>query len=239
MSGRIEFEIIQEVNMRRVFLIVILIAIALFNCGEDLFDQKFKVPGGFKPSYKVVKIESYPFAGADRKAIKITLPKGLSKEQIRHNLIDCTRVQYVNLNQPDAISINAYRQDSDATGMYDAKCIFAPYGKWEKAESGAPFRIFQFKIDISEQYFREPKTLKVGDKIKLNPKDSSMVFISKKRDSWDDEDMLIRVPAGTPAEIKKFKYFRSIDLLRYKVKLIYKGNEFSGWVNKWDIEGHE
>jgi hypothetical protein len=123
--------------------------------------------------------------------------------------------------------------------MYDAKCIFAPYGKWEKAERDAPFRIFQFKIDISEQYFREAKTLKVGAKIKLNKKDSSMVFISKNRNSWGDEDMFLKVPAGTPAEIEKVKYFRDIEIVRYKVKLRYKGDEFSGWVSMWDIEGHK
>jgi len=53
-------------------------------------------------------------------------------------LIDCTRVYYVKLNQPEAIDVLAYKEGSNTNGYYDgAKSTFAPYGDWGKAEKEA------------------------------------------------------------------------------------------------------
>ena|GEM_PF-2696693 len=220
------------------FLLVISLFIAFLSCGgESLFDQKFKVKDGFKPSYKVVKIESYPFAGAERKSIKITIPSGLSKGQIKDNMVDCTRVYYVKLNRPDAISITAYKEGTSTSGIYDAaQSDFAPYGEWGKAEKGAPFSLFQFKIDISESYYAKKKvnTLKTGTVITLGG-EKDRISVSRLPDSWETKDIIARIPNGTKAEIVDIKVYSDINLTRYQVKLNVGGKIVTGWIHKWDI----
>jgi hypothetical protein len=116
--------------------------------------------GNYKIKYSIKSEQWLRFSVINRREIRISLPAGLSKDEVRYNVTHCI-VSDFNKNKPDAISVLVYCRDDvlfDIDGMYNvARAVFAPYGKWERAQEGFAYNLpvdkFAFTIDFYEGYF--------------------------------------------------------------------------------------
>lgn len=116
--------------------------------------------GNYQIKYNIESEQCLCFSVIRRREIRISLPAGLTKDEVRYNVKHCI-VSDFNKNKPDAISVLAYCRDDvlfNIDGMYNvARAVFAPYGKWERAEEGFAYNLpvdkFAFTIDFYEGYF--------------------------------------------------------------------------------------
>jgi len=113
-------------------------------------------------SYKMVDEEWVDFSKLKRLSVNITVPSGLSPEELRFNLTHCAANQF-NLHKPDAVMVFAYLE-ADLTQIgkipFSAgRSVFAPFGKWEKALDGFAYNIpvkdFDYAVDFANDYFSE------------------------------------------------------------------------------------
>lgn len=113
-----------------------------------------------KPSYEIVEKEWSNFSVVRRLAAKILISAGLSQEELRFNLEHCAATLF-NAFKPDAVMVFAYSRDVNGygtNGAYTAgRAVFAPFGKWEKAQDGVAYNIatseFSYSIDFVRRYF--------------------------------------------------------------------------------------
>jgi hypothetical protein len=219
-----------------VFMIGIMLACGGGGGGDEVdLSKQLNIPKHFTPRYSIHSVEDFSIPGAVRKAVKITVPKGLSRSELTLNLKHAVKSIYRNY-QPDAISVVAYKSGTDHKGYYTAgKCDFAPGGDWGKAKHGTPVERLSTKIEINEMYFKkEEELLEIGSKVTL-VETSGQVAISNRPDDWGDENIIIRVPVGTPATIIGHKRYSDINMIRYRVDFQYRGKNRIGWVHKWNI----
>lgn len=116
--------------------------------------------GQFQLSYEVVEADWSNYSVVKRRAMKILVPPGLSHDELRFNLKHCAASQF-NACKPDAVMVLAYSKDPNGysvDGIYTAgRAVFAPFGKWEKAEEGVAYNIpteqFDYSIDFARTYF--------------------------------------------------------------------------------------
>ena len=108
--------------------------------------------GDFRPCYEVVGEEWCDFSVVRRRAVKIVVPTGLSRDELRFNLKHCAASQF-NAFKPDAIMVFAYwgyADGYDLDGAFTAgSAIFAPFGRWEKAQDGVAYNIPTEEFDYS------------------------------------------------------------------------------------------
>lgn len=113
-------------------------------------------------SYKIVDEEWVDFSKLKRLSVNITVPSGLSPEELRFNLKHCAANQF-NYHKPDAVMVFAYRE-ADLTKIgkipFSAgRAVFAPFGKWEKALDGFAYNIpvkdFDYSVDFANDYFQK------------------------------------------------------------------------------------
>ncbi len=210
----------------------------MFSCGGGEVDlsKQLNIPKHFTPRYSIHSVKDFPIPTANRKSVKIIVPKGLSRNELILNLKHAVKSIFKNY-YPDAISVVAYKSGTDYNGYYTAgKCVFAPGGDWGKAKYGTPIERFSTKIDINNMYFKkEEETLKIGNKVRL-VEDSGKVAISNRPDAWGDENIIISVPVGTDATIIGVKKYQDINMIRYKVEFRYRGKKITGWVHKWNVK---
>lgn len=116
----------------------------------------------FQPHYKLLKGEWCDFSVIRRRVVRISIPKGLSYELLRKNLVHCAENQF-NRFKPDALMVFAYKEESkdfDFEGLFTAgRVILAPFGKWEKADEGVVYNLpvseFKINISLSPDYFEK------------------------------------------------------------------------------------
>ncbi|NIM11551.1 MAG: hypothetical protein GTO45_05610, partial [Candidatus Aminicenantes bacterium] len=164
--------------------------------------KQLGIPENFSPSYSIHSVKDVDIPTARRKAVKITVPKGLKRSVLVKNLKHAVKTIYRNSHpHPNAISVLAYKSGTDHNGYYTAgKCDFAPEGDWGKAEYGIPVERFSTKIEISEMYSKKEEFLKNGSKVKLvETHGKRNVRISNRPDEWRDENIIIIVPVGKTA----------------------------------------
>ncbi|MCK4530073.1 MAG: toll/interleukin-1 receptor domain-containing protein [Candidatus Marinimicrobia bacterium] len=114
----------------------------------------------YTKTYNIIKIENSSFSKITRKVIRIDLPAGLSKKEVKFNIKYCT-AEIFNKFKPDAIGLFVYC--SVASDFIDyqlfnvARADFAPYGNWGRAEEGfaynLPLDVFDWKIEFNNSYF--------------------------------------------------------------------------------------
>ena len=106
-------------------------------------------------SYEVIDTGWSNYSVVKRLAVKIIVPKRLSRDELRFNLMHCSATQF-NKFKPDAISTLAYTKSENGDSIDGAftagKIDFAPFGKWEKAEEGVAYNIPVEEFDYSIQY---------------------------------------------------------------------------------------
>lgn len=118
--------------------------------------EDYKLPEGSPPIYEVVEEEWCNFSVVKRLGLKILLPASTSKEEVRHNLIYCAALHF-NKHKPDAVIVHAYyetEKKTDINGPFTAgKAVFAPFGKWEKAQNGVAYNLpvsdFEFDVELA------------------------------------------------------------------------------------------
>ena len=122
-----------------------------------------EVPSVYEPSYKIVETNWSNYSQVRRRCLRVLVPSGLTREELRFNLVHCAAIQF-NSYKPEAVSVLAYIRDSedvDVQRAYTAGLVeLAPFGKWDKAEEGVAYNIptseFDYTIDLKESYFRSP-----------------------------------------------------------------------------------
>lgn len=141
---------------------------ALAEAYQLVIDRRKRTPlddcelpaGDFTPSYEVIEEEWSNFSVVRRRSVKILAPVGLSRDELRFNLQHCAVSQF-NAFKPDAVMVFAYAKTPNRrtiSGPYSAgRVVFAPFGKWEKAQDGVAYNIptseFQYSLDFADDYF--------------------------------------------------------------------------------------
>ncbi len=102
------------------------------NTATDL-DRVLGVTAGFKPNYKVLKIEDASTATASRKVVHVSLPKGTDQQAVESNLRAAAKDAYEK-DKPDALQVFGYVESRtiDASNSLGS-LTFAPYGDWGRA----------------------------------------------------------------------------------------------------------
>jgi len=172
-----------------------------------------------------------------RKSIKISVPSGLSQNDLQDNLKHAARVLYEK-HKPNALMVFAYREGDSTSDVYSAgRCVFAPYGKWEKASEIVSVEKYEAAIDFAPVYFKPQKDeIAQGATVQLQSEKSKKVCLSKWKSSWYEEDMVVCVKNGTKAEVlQSYKMvLQTNEMIRYKVQLKKGRKWLIGWV--WDDE---
>lgn len=96
------------------------------------------------------------FETGRRLVVKILVPKDIKPEELRFNLKHCTAENF-NKFKPDAIRVYAFKEGiskDDYIGLNSTgEVIFAPFGKWEKAQGGVAYNIptseFQYIVKLN------------------------------------------------------------------------------------------
>jgi hypothetical protein len=96
-------------------------------------DRVLGITAGFKPTYKVLKVEDVSTATASRKVVHISLPKGTDQAAIEDNLRQAAKEAYEK-DKPDAVEVHGYVEGRtiDASNVLGS-LTFAPYGDWGRA----------------------------------------------------------------------------------------------------------
>lgn len=135
--------------------------IAVSGCATDsqtapavAVSDPFQVKPGFQPIYQVVKRENMSTTGASRWDVHISLPAHLKREEVEQNLRCAAKEQWEE-NQPNALSVFAYRKGSDYEGPVTAgQCDFAPYGDWGRASEQVPIDKYRLVVQLEDDYFK-------------------------------------------------------------------------------------
>ena len=192
--------------------------------------------------YKIVKYDLdsiYMHEGIKiiRKVVRISVPFGLSRKELDNNLKQAAWAVY-NKQKCNAVMVFAYREGDKVTGVYTAgRVILAPNGKWEDGHLKDNKMIAT--VELSDLYFKKEKTSDNKAKHIILLGEYKKVGVSNKFNSWMDEDIIVRIPNGTKAEIlevKKQAVSSNYELTRYRIKVKYKGKIYIGWVHDFDTK---
>lgn len=194
------------------------------NNKTEAFDKKYRVLRGFD--------DNVSFRGFTRYTRKILVELGLSRDELKNNLIHAAWELQKEKNAT-AVMIFAYRKDDLKRDLYSAgRCILAPFGDWALATDK------QFNstsnltpvIDFAEIYFRDlPPMYKIKDGVIVNKHNTKLY----KTNDINPDEVITLLRKGTEAIIvgceRSFSTDDFVDI--YKIRFIVKGNKTAaGWV---------
>jgi hypothetical protein len=222
-------------------LIPILISFTIIITCQSNYAKNQKAPN-LRTSYQEVgKIRDLSIQGTKRIIAHITIPLGRTEEEVRATLKKAA-IEIAKREKAVATTIKAYRPNDKVTGVYTAgRAIYAPNGKWEDAATKAPMACI-IEFDKNSLYFKNEQastTTKTKQKMVLTSKSGKPVGISRKRDSWTDDDIIANIPPGTSVVIlKKHKEAITPEMvfIRCKVRVNWKGKNVVGWVHDYNID---
>ena len=118
--------------------------------------ENCQVPDNGSPTYKIVEREWFNFSVVRRLSVKILVPADADRDSIRFDLVHCA-ASHFNAAKPDAIMVFAYFDEGSKTDIDTfftaGRAIFAPFGKWEKAQDGLAYNLptsdFAFALDFA------------------------------------------------------------------------------------------
>jgi hypothetical protein len=107
------------------------------NSASEL-DRALGITDGFRPTYKVLKVEDVSTATASRKVVHVSLTKGMEQGTVESNLRYAAKEEYEK-GKPDAIEVHGYLEGrtNDASNAIGT-LTFAPYGDWARASEKPP-----------------------------------------------------------------------------------------------------
>lgn len=192
-------------------------------------------------SYRQVgPVEDKSYLGVKRISVRVIVPDGLSRQQLRRDL-GALAIKYAEEHKADAVSVFAYRsQDKDiATSAWTVgDAVYAPNGRWRDAGENAPMKL---SVKLGELYFRaKPANIpKAGDEVKLWSASNEPIKLSKSRDVWTEEVIITEIPAGTSALVLE-RYEKALNseylFVRYGIRVVHQGRTIQGWVFEDDIQ---
>ncbi|HEU4732583.1 MAG TPA: hypothetical protein VFT22_32030 [Kofleriaceae bacterium] len=107
------------------------------------------------PRFVKRKVERYDTAKVPRVQVRISVPSGLSRRELKENLCVAARQAYFDAGKGTlgAVAVLAYAGEQ-VSGIYTAaKADFAPDGKWDKADPAVPVSKWRFNIEYAKSYF--------------------------------------------------------------------------------------
>ena len=187
-------------------------------------------------SYKEVgTIKDLSYGNTKRIEALISIPRGRTEEEVKATLKRAAK-EIGEREKPNALVVQGFAEgDKYKHGTYTSgQAIYAPNGKWEDASLSAPMSI---SVKLGSLYFQDEKVSLVpqkNDEVTLVSKNDKLIKISKSRDSWVDEDIIAKLPAGKKAVVlERYEEALSPD---YKfVRYLVKVGKIKGWVDDEDI----
>ena len=200
-----------------------------FNIG----DNKTQVTNNFIPQYTVIDEENLTLAGVPRFEQRISIPLGLSLEELKQNLLDAAWKLQKKKNA-SAIVIFAFREDDiKREGGYTAgKCTLAPFGVWAKAMENHSFSDLKEEILISEAYsYNEP--IRAKGSIAYVKENETSLYKPSKGNTYDHDKVLATLNKGTEVKIldceRFFGFAFVVDTYKVQVRLSKK-KTLTGWI---------
>ena len=109
-------------------------------------------PPVFKALYRVQNEREFLGDGVRRIQVRMVVPKGLSKDILKANLLHATRTIYERSQSP-AILVMAYQEGTDTTGVVTAASVhFAPNGNLGDATANTTLADCEPRIGFSRLY---------------------------------------------------------------------------------------
>ena len=221
----------------QVFLLFIILgAIGNFLAGDKGSNKKTANPPSVTKSnnavesipkkvyeYKILSEEQNKLGGAKRFTYRISVPLGLSKDELTQ-LLTSAAWDLQKKKRASGIWIFAYREDDEDTdGAFSAgRCILAPDGDWAKAVTSSSN--LKANVDIAETYTYDGKIFEVGSKL----------FTTDDVTLYDDNDReFATVKKGTEVTILEHQRSFAINITfeRYKVAI----GKTKGWLNDYEL----
>ena len=217
------------------------------NAKRETSDQRQLVTrtselASFTPAYTVLEEKNLTLYGVQRYEQRISVPLGLSEEELKQNLLAAAWKLQKDKNAV-AVVIFAFRgDDMQRNGGYTAgKCTIAPFGDWAKAvEVRTPSNLRE-EILISEAYFDNTPIRANGSKAfiyntLLNANGASLHKIDSKQAYT--EDIITELKNGTEVSIignkREFTMYGPLDMYKVQVKGARKAASI-GWVYGSDL----
>ena len=175
--------------------------------------------------YKILDEEHNKLGGARRFIYNISVPLGLTNEELTQLLTDVAW-ELQSKKGASGICIFAHRPDDQEIddGYSAGKCVLAPYGIWEKAINSSSN--LKAVIDISGAYADNTTPLTVGTKVTVN----------------DDIDLLNKALNAEIGKVKKgtkitilehrrtFTTYMAVDYYRVRI------GKKDGWINGYSLK---
>lgn len=229
------------------FFAFILKDITCGNAKREAHDQRQLVTGtseraSFTPAYTVLEEENLTLYGVQRYEQRISVPLGLSEEELKQNLLAAAWKLQKEKNAV-AVVIFAFRgDDMQRDGGYTAgKCTIAPNGVWADAMNVRSPLNLKEEIIISEAYFDNTPIRANGSKAfiyntLLNANGASLHKIDSKQAYT--EDVITELKNGTEVTIignkREFTMYGPLDMYKVQVKEARKAARI-GWVYGSDL----
>ncbi len=188
------------------------------------------------PQYKLVGTERFDIGGTARLNVKVTVPRGLTREELEQNVRHALLHFYESgTTKFGAVSVLAYAS-ANTNGAYDAaKGDFAPHGQWSAASTDVPLSNWQAKIEFEEHYFQNKKEFPTGTRATLTASEfSETIRLSRKANRWLDEDILAKLKPGLPVVVVGKEDFGAAGV-RYEVETA-RGPKQRGWVHAFSLK---
>ncbi len=174
----------------------------------------------------------------------MTVPPGLSREELEQNLRHALLVSYEGSTTPlGAVTVFAYIDDGETTdieGPYTAGTgEFAPFGTWSKADASVPIRRWQASVVLADRYFAPAvEAIPIGAARVLRGSSGDDVVIASTAEQKPGDPVVATVPGGTRVRVKgvaRFEVGAALPLLRYEVELL-DGSGRHGWVDGYKVK---
>ncbi len=216
--------------------IIVLFLIAGFFISSEAIEKTKKVADNFTPKYTVVEEDNLTLAGVPRFEQRISVPLGLSHEELKKNLLDAAWKLQKKKNAA-AVIIFAFREDDkERKGGYSAgKCTLAPFGNWAKAIENHDVSDISEEIIISEAYdYSEPLRTK-NSLAYVKDNGTELYRIDKKADIYET---LASLKKGTEVKIldceRQFSFSAVIDLYKVQTRISRK-KTLTGWIYGYQL----
>ena len=207
------------------------------NTGEIAINKhQLKGADKFTPKYTVVEEDNLTLAGVPRFEQRISIPLGLSHEELKKNLLDAAWKLQKKKNAA-AVVIFAFREDDTErkSGYTAGKCILAPFGDWAKAMENHDVSDLSEEIIISEAYdYNEPVRVK-GSLAYVKDDGTELYRINKKADIYET---ITKLKKGTEVKIldseKQFSIVVVADIYRVQARISRK-KTLTGWIYGYQL----
>ena len=194
---------------------------------EDKYEDN-----NFKPRYFIIysSLENLSLPNTPRFSLKVSLPLGLSENELKQNLSHAAW-RLLKEKNAKAVIIWGYRDDDKlrAGGFTAGKCILAPFGDWSKATQKHTLNDMQETFEFTEVYDKNIHILPIKSNVIINNNNTTLYS-----DQYlEDDKTIAKLKKGTKAiiidHIRDFSTFYIADIYKIQVQA-RKNRNYTGWV---------